>query len=271
MKKILILFLLLSFNNQIISEINTEGYKFINCALKPFIKKTDKTQLNKFPIFKNSTMNSQNWCGYAQATNLSAPTTNSVTNVSGTWNVPTLSATPDQSYCYIWVGIDGLKNSSVEQIGTSHSWVNGAPSHFAWYEMYPLAPAVIYGFPVNSGDSISASVAYQGNGVFLLSIANNTKKVHTSIPTQYTTSTTALRTSAEWIVEAPGNPILPLAHFSPITMSECICVINGLTKQINSTFFQNIVITMTHSGVIKAQPSALSTSGQRFNVTWQHE
>lgn len=280
MKKLFIIFLLFTINYQLYSTIDTTGYKFIKCVLKPISKSLLKSKKKKKPSQphipalqdKASSFNSQNWSGYVAATNLQTPQVNSVSDVSGTWNVPALTATSDVSYCSIWVGIDGLRSSSVEQLGTGHEWVNNTQYNYAWFEMYPLGASIISNFPVNIGDSISASVVYQNNGVFLLSIANNTKKVHTAIPTQYTTSPTAQRSSAEWIVEAPAyQSILPLSHFSQVNFSQCITVINGLTKQINSKLFQNTAINMVYNAGFKAITSALSISGQSFNVQWQHE
>ncbi|MDR3646092.1 MAG: G1 family endopeptidase [Candidatus Babeliales bacterium] len=282
MKKLLVIFLLLSVNIQLYSTIDTTGYKFIECKLQPFDKKKLKIKNKKHPsqphipaiktFVENTTLNSQNWSGYVEVTNLQTPAVNSVTAVSGSWNVPKLSPTPDTSYCSLWVGIDGYKSPTVEQLGTGHEWVNNSQYDYAWFEMYPQGASVISNFPLKVGDSISASVVYQGDGIFLLSIANNTKKVHTSIPTQYTTSTTALRSSAEWIAEAPEyNSILPLANFSQVNFIGCTTVINGLYKQINSTFFQNAAINMIYNGGFKALTSTLTNGGQGFNVVWKHE
>src|SRR5262249_49358771 len=60
---------------------------------------------------------SLNWSGYAAETNLSAPASNAVTQVSGSWNVPTVTGRTN-AYSSVWVGIDGYSSSSVEQLGT---------------------------------------------------------------------------------------------------------------------------------------------------------
>lgn len=69
------------------------------------------------PRTHNKNGTSTNWSGYAVETNLGSPQSNVVTDVKGTWVVPTVSGT-GTSYCAVWVGIDGYGSPSVEQIGT---------------------------------------------------------------------------------------------------------------------------------------------------------
>lgn len=278
MKKILILFLLFSINFQFLPALNTQNYKFIECELKPLIRNPNKIKTRKHSSrphipYKDTTSNSTNWSGYAAATNLNNPRANSVTQVHGTWKVPTISATPNNSFCSIWVGIDGFNSSSVEQLGTEHDWSNGKQLNYAWFEMYPNYAFEISKFPVSVGDSISASVVYKGNNIFILSMANNTKKIHTIIPTKYTTSKTALRSCAEWVVEAPfENTILPLAHFSIVKFSNCTATINDMTNAINKTqLFQNTSLNMVGNSGLKALTSALYANGKNFNVAWKGE
>src|SRR5207253_2086876 len=80
------------------------------------------------------------------------------------------------SYSSIWVGLDGYANATVEQIGTEQDWTKRGQRNYAWFEMYPSGAYLISGFPVNPGDSISAQVQYEGNGVFQLTINNTTHR-----------------------------------------------------------------------------------------------
>ncbi len=216
---------------------------------------------------------SQNWAGYAAVTNLHHPASNAVTAVYGSWIVPTLSVASHNTWCSLWVGIDGYSSSSVEQLGTEHDWTNGKQSNYAWFEMYPNYSYEIVGFPVRPGDVISASVVYQGSGVFVLSIANSTAGVHTTIPTSYTKSKTALRSSAEWVLEAPySGSILPLSHFGTAYFNNCTATINGVHGAINNSHWAYDMLTMvTAAGVPKAVPSSLMLNGQAFSVVWKHE
>jgi hypothetical protein len=217
--------------------------------------------------------NSQNWSVYAAATSLTSPAQNSVSAVYGSWIVPTISSASRNTWCSLWVGIDGYGSGTVEQLGTEHDWYNGRQTNYAWFEMYPDYSYEIVGFPVNRGDLMSASVVYTCNGIFVLTLVNETRKVYVTIPTSYTTSLIAKRSSAEWVLEAPYyNGILPLSHFSTTSFSNCVATINNIHGPINDQFWKNDKLTMvTAGGAIKALPSSLSSNGQAFSVVWKHE
>lgn len=261
--------------NEIVNTISDE-MTYLECEIVPIWRASKQDHLDhhiSHPLIPAARGSSTNWAGYVAATNLQQPAQNSVSAVSGSWVVPTISHSTQHTYCAIWVGIDGYSSPSVEQIGTEHDWDNGQQTNYAWFEMYPEASYQIVGFPVNPGDLIHASVTFKGNGVFLLTITNSTRKVYTNVPTSYTTSHTAQRSCAEWIVEAPYlNQILPLAHFNPITFSNCLTTIKGVHAAINSHSFAHDFLTMvTNTNQPKATTSALSANGQQFNVIWKHE
>jgi hypothetical protein len=104
-------------------------------------------------------------------------------------------------------------------------------------------------------------------------MVNDTRRVSVTIPTSYTISHTAQRSSAEWIAEAPySNGILPLSHFGTAHFSNCVATINGVQGAINYHVDKDDALTMiTANGAPKAVPSALSANGQAFTVTWDHE
>jgi hypothetical protein len=216
---------------------------------------------------------SLNWSGYASATNIHNPTPDSVSTVNGTWTVPKLKATNNNSYAAIWVGIDGYSSATVEQLGTEHDWINGVQQNYAWFEMYPFPSYQITGFPVDIGDVIQAEVEYQGHNTFQLSIVNHTKSLYTVIPSNLTMSAVAKRSSAEWIVEAPySSEVLPLADFQEAAFTNCTATINGATGGIAHSGWQADAITMESTqGVAKAVPSSLTDNNESFTVTWKHE
>ncbi|HLW72931.1 MAG TPA: G1 family glutamic endopeptidase [Candidatus Babeliales bacterium] len=275
----------------VVGAFDVEGLRYIECELQPIDRASKRQHYDEFkpnseqssasygafthphmPV-KDATGTSQNWSGYAAVTNINHPTTHSVSAVYGSWVVPTLSSASHNTWCSLWVGIDGFSDSTVEQLGTEHDWYNGHQQNYAWFEMYPNYSYEIVGFPARPGDHISASVVYQGNNVFVLSIANTTAGVHTTVPTSYSTSRTAQRSSAEWIMEAPySGGILPLSHFGTVNFSSCTATINGITGAINNSHWVFDDLTMvTGNGTVKAAPSALSSNGQAFAVVWHHE
>src|SRR5258706_2003241 len=157
---------------------------------------------------KNGT--SSNWSGYAALTNLSNPQSNAVSDVKGTWTVPSVdcSVVSGNSYSSVWIGIDGYSDNSVEQTGTEQDCLNGQASYYAWYEMYPKFGYKV-NLPVSAGNSIISEVQYIGNNRFVLSLTNTSNNTHFTT----TQKARASRESAEWIVEAPSSSggVLPLA------------------------------------------------------------
>ncbi len=258
--RILVALLALSANAVVIAI--PDGYTAINCTLMP-VKPRDGH------IMATST----NWGGYVAATNLNSPAQGSVSAVYGSWIVPTIKAASTSTYSAFWIGIDGYSSSSVEQIGTAHDWANGSVQSYAWFEMYPGGSYGINGFPLNPGDVISASVVYTGSGIFVMTLNNNTQKVSFTVPTSYTTSLSAQRSCAEWIIEAPYyNGILPLANFGTGYMLGGSATINGVTGPINNGSWAYTGLNMvTNSGATKAATSPLLHDQASFFATWAHQ
>jgi hypothetical protein len=215
--------------------------------------------------------NSTNWSGYAVVTSLSSPQKGAVSDVQGSWIVPSVdvSVTPN-AYSSFWIGIDGYSSNTVEQIGTDSDTSSGTPQYYAWYEMYPKYPVTL-NMKVSPGDTMSAEVEYLGSNRFLLTI--------TDVTTGATFSTTqksgsARRSSAEWIAEAPSSRsgVLPLADFGTVYFSGVQATLNGHAGSLSDTAWQYDAITMTtSSGTIKAQPSSPPSGGTGFSVTWYHQ
>ncbi len=246
----------------------------IECSIKPIHRvKIHPKGASRTAHSPTSQSISTNWSGYVAAADLNEAASNgTVSYAAGCWVVPTLVATSDDTYCAIWVGIDGYNSSSVEQIGTSHNWTNGAQVNYAWFEMYPNGSYEITGFPVDNGDVISARVGYKGNDTFKLVIFNHTKGVSTVIPSSYTMSSSALRSCAEWIVEAPyAGSILPLSDFQTVGLKYCSAVINGVSGTINNGQWMNDEIVLQGANGVEAQTTALSPDGSSFQVVWKSE
>ncbi len=214
---------------------------------------------------------STNWAGYVGVSNLAQPARNSINTVIGSWVAPTITRSLADTYSALWIGIDGFSNGTVEQMGTAHDCINGIVHHYAWFEMYPNKSFAINGFPVQTGDSLSATITYTQNGIFIMTIYNNTHHTFVTIPTSYTTALNAQRSSAEWIVEAPYlKTVLPLSHFDTVHFTNCIATVNGASTPLGTMPVIELIMT-DRSGNIKAMPSALSPDKKSFTVTWKHE
>jgi hypothetical protein len=218
----------------------------------------------------NGSVTSDNWSGYAV-------TGSNFTNASGSWIVPkaVCSKTPN-SYSSFWVGIDGYNNSTVEQLGTDSDCDGTTPTYYAWYEFFPNPPKTL-GITVSPGDKMSASVSY-ASGKFTLEIADHTTHRLVKIGKKLT----AARASAEWIAEAPSSSggVLPLTDFTSVSFGDDYTGLTdtnwaedgSITGPISD--FGSLVekITMMDAGgPTKAVPTAVTTDGSSFKVTWKHE
>jgi hypothetical protein len=201
-----------------------------------------------------------------------------VSDVKGSWKVPSLSCSRSTSYAAFWDGIDGFSDSTVEQTGVLAECYQGYTYYYTWYEFYPSAPVYVNSqVPVKAGDVVYAEVSY-ASGLFTATITDRTTGGSFSISQS---DTSAMRSSAEWIAEAPssGRQILPLANFGTgyygidytSIASTGYATVNGATGTIGS--FGSAVyelVMVTTSLTVKAQPSALSSDGASFFVAWKH-
>jgi hypothetical protein len=203
----------------------------------------------------HATSTSTNWSGYAADSG-------TYTSVSASWVEPTGTCTSATRYSSFWVGLDGYSSTSVEQTGTDTDCVNGKPQYYGWYEMYP-SPSYNFGSTIKAGDTITASVVYQGSNSYKLTLADTTRGWSTS-----TTKTLsgAPRSSAEVIIEAPcctnSGGILPLADFGTVHVSNSL--VNG--SPIGNTSPEQITM-IDNSSRDKDTVSSLS-GGENFTGTW---
>jgi hypothetical protein len=132
---------------------------------------------------------SKNWSGYVACNS-------TFTSVTATWVQPTVSCTTTGSVAF-WVGLDGDGSNTVEQTGTSVSCATGTPQYSGWWEFYP-ADASNYNEPVYPGDTIVASVTYDGSDTYSLKLTDVTR----SWSENTTLNAVAQNVSAEVIAEA---------------------------------------------------------------------
>ena len=213
---------------------------------------------------------STNWSGYAVASSLAAPAVGAVSDVSGSWVVPTVVCTNRSSnYSSNWVGIDGYSDNTVEQTGTEHDCYRGRAQYYAWFEFYPQAESYISSMVVHPGDTMNGEVKYVGNSSYTTTISDQT----TGQSYSTTRRMNAARESAEWITEAPSSwfGVLPLANFGTTGFTNASATLSGHTGSITDPAWANDPLTMvTNGGQPKAVLSNLSTDGTSFNVTWKH-
>ena len=229
-------------------------------------------------ILGNTLGLSQNWAGWASfGGTFLLPQPGAVTYVTGEWTVPTLKCASGNGDSSIWVGIDVIGNSTVEQVGTEQNCRAGKGVYTAWWETYP-SPKTPISMAVRPGDAMRGEVKYVGSGQFTLTLANLT----TGQTFQTTQSAPgAARSSAEWIVEAPyQGGVLPLANFGTVTFKNARATINGQTGPIvRGSGLLGIVTTLLNTqgftmadGLLNTDATvtnpASSTGHDAFKVTW---
>jgi hypothetical protein len=221
---------------------------------------------------------SSNWAGYAAGGS-------QFSKVSGTWVQPPASCDSGSGDAAFWVGIGGAtgESNALEQTGTEVDCSNGSPVYSAWYELVPAAPVTI-DLPVKPGDKMSATVGVNGDQVSI-SMTNQTTGKSFNKTLQMDNPDTS---SAEWIAEAPsacGNfgrcRELSLTNFGAVKFSSASATTtDGHTGTISDPSWTADAISLdatqgnpfsrfgTNAGAAQATPSALSTTGAAFSVSW---
>ncbi len=213
---------------------------------------------------------SQNWAGY-----VISPSNGSsgFSRVSGSWVQPSANPSAGDGYSAFWVGLGGSGQAeSLEQIGTQADVSGGQTTYYAWYELVPSAQVRI-NLPIQPGDHISASVSVRGIDVTVSLTDQTTGRSYTNTLQMSNPDTS----SAEWIAEAPSTsdgqgdlqPV-PLADFGTVSFSNATAIGNdGHTGSISDSDWTNQAVALSGTSTAGAQPSALSTDGSSFSVTWQ--
>jgi Peptidase A4 family len=240
-----------------------------------------------------TSLTSTNWAGYVAigGGSYNSPTANTVSYVQGTWTVPNVTGGPNSSYSSVWVGIDGVGNNTVEQVGTEQDISsNGTATYYAWYEMAPVAATKVLlattgggSFTIHAGDVVSAGVSYLGfvtgttTEAFAFGITNLTtgksffyNGPHGESPT-YQNGLTAQRGSAEWIVEDPTSAatsnLLPYANPGSVTFSNAVATIGSSTlAPISSLTHATETLKSPSGSQTLASPTSLAANGLSFTV-----
>jgi hypothetical protein len=128
---------------------------------------------------------------------------------------------------------------------------------------------------------MSASVTYSGTE-FTISITNeSTGKTYS----KSSRVSSAKRSSAEWIAEAPcctnGGGILPLSDFGTVDFGEDYTDVSGTNYATDSSISGQIsafgsavneaIMVNGTTGADEAVPSGLSSDGTSFTVAWDSE
>lgn len=223
-----------------------------------------------------STVESLNWAGYA----VSGPA-GSATQVTASFNVPTIQASKQTTYVAFWAGLDGYSSGTVEQAGILAESAHGKVVYMAWTEFYPAAPTYASWSPA-PGDVITVTVTTTGMSQPVT--ATVTDSTTGASYTNTATNSAYMLSSAEWIVERPStlSGLTTLANFgigqfgsaytgSPTKDTATISQTTGsigsfVTTTLTGVSVNQLSMVSSSGGPIIASPSALS--GDSFTVAY---
>jgi hypothetical protein len=200
------------------------------------------------------TSSSSNWSGYAASGG-------TFTSVTGTWNVPTVSASASGADA-TWVGIGGLVSRDLIQAGTQAMVDGSGVMYSAWIEMLPQSSREVP-LSVSAGDSVTVSITQQSGDDWLIAMKNNTTGGTYNVTVQYSSS----NSSAEWVQEAPslGRGLVSLDQFGTVQFSKASAVRDGKTMSLAAVGAKAITM-INGQGQAIAQPSTVSSDGSTFTV-----
>lgn len=251
-----------------VAAVNAVGVGATSSPSRAFT--TDWTPGHSSPRAPRSTF-SGNWAGYAV-------TSGRFTSASARFVVPRVTCTGPTSGLSQWVGIDGYGSNTVEQDGISATCANGAPSYFAWYEMWGNLEAndgnlVRLLETVRPGDLISASVRASNNEwYFRVTDLTSRWRFKTSVTSP---SPAPRQVSAEFILEDSaffcnvGFPCVndTLPSFTDAAFSNISFVENGHATSAVPSRPITYAITLVSNGSCLVVPSRLSRDGASFSVS----
>ena len=204
---------------------------------------------------------SRNWSGYVASGG-------TFTAVSGTWTIPTVSASTSGTSARAdatWVGIGGATTTDLVQAGTQATVVNGVVQYSAWVETLPQASRDV-SLAVTAGDTVTVSLTQPTAGTWNITIQNTTSGGVYNGTVTYASSVS----SAEWIEEAPTagkGGVVVLDRFGTVQFTNGSMVKDGQTVTPAAAGATAVTMVNNKTGVTLATPSALGPDGASFTVT----
>jgi hypothetical protein len=215
------------------AETNSEQYEAV------FTNRYGSTTSKPVSVMAYQTM--PTWSGYMATGEMNTV----FTNASATWTVPTVTCSPASNTGALqWVGIDGYRSITVEQVGSETSCVNGLPQYSAWFEMWgdlSLNNGFWINYPgiVKPGDKMSGSVSVRG-GTWTLSLEDVTQNWW-YYKTVVSPNPVPQQVSAEAIVERP-----------------LVCA--GVGACVNGTMAELSPVIFTSTNFVSSDPSGVSVT-----------
>lgn len=201
---------------------------------------------------------SLNWAGYV------AQNQGTYTSVTGTWTVPTVPTSSAGTADATWVGIGGVQTHDLIQAGTQALVNNnGGVTYTAWVETLPGYSQTV-SLPVASGDSITATLSQASQGVWDVTIKDNTSGQSYSTTLDYNSSLS----SAEWVEEMVSNQngaFIPLDSFGTVSFTGASATVNGSNENLTQLGAGSLPM-VNGAGSTLASVSSVDSDGASFSV-----
>lgn len=219
-------------------------------------------------------LSSSNWSGYVDR----ACSTCQIRYVQANFNPQEINCSgvaDDAHEVYEWVGLNGVGDSTIQQIGWA-SYCEGTAVHsFLWYENFPQNPIQITSIQGwHTGDEYTAEAYYQSsNNSYYLTLDDVTlNKSFTTPALACPTSGQCKNSSAEVIAEDPGyggpadgHLLANFGHFDPY--SATVTSLNGTHGNMGTEpYWSSEEWIMQYPGTtLMAEPDALYNVGNDSN------
>jgi hypothetical protein len=140
-------------------------------------------------------------------------------HVQATFTVPSVTCSTQNGTAQTRAGLDGISDSTAEQVGVNEACQNAAPSYTAFYRMYPASLVPV--FSLAAGDLVKASVTTDA-GVYTLSVHDLTSGKSFTVTKS---CASCLNSSAEVTAGSPSG--IPPADFTVVHFTDIVVIDGG--------------------------------------------
>jgi hypothetical protein len=214
----------------------------------------------------SNTEDSSNWAGY-----IDTPTSSSgvYTSISGSWKIPTISASQSDAVASQWIGLGGVSSTDLLQMGSIEQEGNGQPIAEVFWEKLPDVAQNVMSVPIGSTVTVNISKASSSTWNLTFSATLQTGKTQTKTITENLDSSYdgGVGTSAEWISEDPSNAngqLVPLANMGTVNYQSAR--VDGQPLNSAGNTVKPVALVSSSENVL-IYPSIVGPDNQSFSTT----
>ncbi len=214
----------------------------------------------------SNTQSSSNWAGY-----IDSPTSSSdaYTSISGSWTIPTISASKSDAVASQWIGLGGATSTDLLQMGTIEEEENGQPMAEVFWEKLPDVAQNVMSVPIGSKVTVNISEATSSTWNLTFSATSPAGQTQTQTIAENLDSSydEGIGTSAEWISEDPSDvngQLVPLANMGTINYESA--TVDG--QPLNSAGNTAVPVALVSSSQnVLIYPSTVGADNKSFSTT----